>query len=131
MGMTLLALLPITGYLLGDADVRPLAMALLLLSVILTVTFELLVRSQEHSATLLQHEIEVDEAALEDWKEKIRLLEGVVKILRADTADLKRGVLVGEIAPDPHPSPHLQLAAPDTSATEVRATPEFSTEGRS
>lgn len=97
LGAVFVLALPCAGYLWSQPDSRSVATSMAVGAIVALAVFEAMTRARESHARGLQYLIKKDEDEFAEFKEKVRLLDGVVHILWQDNAELRRGRLVGEI----------------------------------
>lgn len=88
------------GYLWTWPDSRVVSLLLGMAAMIFVAAYVVLTWTRENQARRYHELIENDDAEIVQFQESVRLLAGVVEILRQDSEDLRQGHLVGEIRLD-------------------------------
>lgn len=115
------------GYLWNDPESRTTVFLLLALAFAAIAVFEALAWSLEDEAARYHALVNQDEEEFAAFKERVRMLGGVVNILWQDNAELRQGHLIGEIDPSKHPVPAPIPHPPeaiDDAAAKLLALPE-------
>ena len=129
LGAIFFLALPCAGYLWSQPDGRFLAILLGSGAAASLLAHEFLAWARENQARRLHGLLAEDEQDFVQWKERVRLLGGVVDILWKDNAELKQGHLVGEIQllrrVKPAPSPPIVPKAIEDATADLLALPKL------
>lgn len=129
LGVSFFLALLFAGYFWSLPGQQIFAMLAGLAAIVAVIAFESMAWRRENQVKRLHEQLAEDEQDFVQWKEKVRLLGGVVNILWQDNAELRQGHLVGEIEllrrrPPAQPDPSAPKAIEDATS-DLLALPNY------